>query len=64
MLVAISLMASGQYRARDIPELARAVVRAAGSVTAAIDGRHPLNGHLVGRAPVVAGPRRTRRRRT
>jgi hypothetical protein len=41
MRLTICLMPNGRYLVRDIPELARAVVRAAGRVTAAIDGRQP-----------------------
>jgi DNA-binding IclR family transcriptional regulator len=41
MLVAIALMPGEHYHARDIPVLARAVVRAAARVTAAVDGRRP-----------------------
>jgi DNA-binding IclR family transcriptional regulator len=44
MLFAITLMPGEQYRGRDLPALARAVVRAAGRVTAAIDGRPPGGG--------------------
>jgi DNA-binding IclR family transcriptional regulator len=40
MLFAIALMPEG-HRVHDIPALSRAVLRAAGRVMAAIDGRHP-----------------------
>jgi DNA-binding IclR family transcriptional regulator len=49
MLLAIALMLGEQYRGRDIPRLSQAVVRAAGQVTAAIDGRLP-GGQPAGRA--------------
>jgi DNA-binding IclR family transcriptional regulator len=41
MILAISLIPTVDHRARDIPELSRAVLRAAGRVMAEIDGRLP-----------------------
>jgi DNA-binding IclR family transcriptional regulator len=41
MLFAITVLPGDQHGGRDLPALARAVVRAAGRVTAAIDGRRP-----------------------
>jgi DNA-binding IclR family transcriptional regulator len=41
MLFAIALVPSGTHHVRQIPALSRALVRAAGRVTAAIDGQHP-----------------------
>ncbi len=40
LLFAITLIGE-HFRGRDVPKLSRAVVRAAGRVTRAIDGRHP-----------------------
>jgi DNA-binding IclR family transcriptional regulator len=41
MLFAIALVPGRTYSIREIPTLSRALVRAAGRVTAAIDGHHP-----------------------
>ena len=44
MLFAITFIPDEEHRARDIPVLSRAVLRAAGRVMAATDGRHPRSG--------------------
>ena len=49
MLFAIAITGT-TYRVRDIPRLSRAVMRAAGRVTAAINGRQPSTGELRARA--------------
>jgi DNA-binding IclR family transcriptional regulator len=48
MVLALALMLGDHYQVKDLPELARAVSRASGRVTAAIDGRQPpVNGRQV-----------------
>jgi DNA-binding IclR family transcriptional regulator len=41
MVFSLALMPGGDRHGRDVPEMSRAVLRAAGRVTAAIDGRQP-----------------------
>jgi DNA-binding IclR family transcriptional regulator len=56
LLFAIALMPDGR-RGRDVPVLARAVLRAAGRVMAAIDGRPPALGAAPARAAAGLTPR-------
>jgi DNA-binding IclR family transcriptional regulator len=60
MLFALCLVVfGGQYRGHDIPRIARDVVRAAGRVTRAVDGRQPAGaGHPSPPAAEPTGPRR------
>lgn len=58
MLFAISLLPGEHYRGRDIPALAREVVRAAGRVMTAIDGRQPSTVTTLLRAPTDDEPDR------
>ena len=61
MLFAITLIPDEEHRARDIPTLSRAVLRAAGRVMAATDGRHPSGGTLrSAEGPAMAGVNRAR----
>jgi DNA-binding IclR family transcriptional regulator len=41
LLFALVLLPGDEHRLRDLPELSRAVLRSAGRVMAAVDGRHP-----------------------
>jgi DNA-binding IclR family transcriptional regulator len=61
MQFAITLIPDEAHRARDIPTLSRAVLRAAGRVMAATDGRHPSGGMIRSAdGPALAGVNRPR----